>query len=57
MVKEIFICKDGIIIRYHKKRYVVHPFHAIHNQEMVRVSIDKEVLLVNKLCKLKGIKL
>lgn len=53
MVKEIFVCEDGIIIRYHKKRYVTHSFHAIHNGEMVKVSIDNKTSIMAKLWELK----
>ena len=53
MTKEIFICQDGVIIRYHKKRYVTHSFYEIHNGMMVGVSIDNKISMKTKLCKLK----
>lgn len=55
-MKEIFICQNGIIIRYHKKRYITHPFHTTHNGIMVKISIDNKTSMMAKLWELKGLK-
>ena len=55
-MKEIHICKDGIIIVYRypgKVRYVTHPFYKPHNGKMVDVLIKKDIDMSSILCKLK----